>query len=249
MSGTSGSTNIVKLAPSSLTFLWEECQRCFWLSAHGVLKRPSAPFPKVFTMLDNQTKDFYFNKRSEEMAEGLRPGHVALGDRWVRSRPLSVPGHDTKVTLQGRIDTALSFDDGTHAIIDFKTSSPKAEHVPFYGRQLHSYALAAENPAEGALELIPVSQLGLLCVEPVAMIGVEDAVAYKGGDHSLPGDRARRRRLHGLPLPGDVRPGEARTAATRSQVRVLHLPRNRFIGPADRELRRVARDFRAAADR
>jgi hypothetical protein len=185
MSGANGSANTVKLAPSDLTFLWDECQRCFWLKARGVLKRPSAPFPKVFTMLDNQTKDFFFNKRSEEMADGLRPGHVAFGDRWVRSRPLPVPGHDTQVMLQGKIDTALSFDDGSHGIIDFKTSEPKAGHVPFYGRQLHSYALAAENPLEGALDLSPVSQLGLLCVEPIAMIGVGDTVAFKGATHFL----------------------------------------------------------------
>lgn len=42
----------VKLAPSDLTFLWEECQRCFWLKVKGVLKRPSGLFPKVFTRLD-----------------------------------------------------------------------------------------------------------------------------------------------------------------------------------------------------
>lgn len=178
-------TNVVKLAPSDLTFLWDECQRCFWLKARGVLKRPSAPFPKVFTMLDNQTKDFFFNKRSEEMAKGLRPGRVAFGDRWVRSRSLDVPGHETKVMLQGRIDTALSFDDASYGIIDFKTSEPKDTHVPFYGRQLHSYAIAAERPAEGALDLSPVTQLGLLCVEPIAMIGVGDAVAYRGDTHFL----------------------------------------------------------------
>jgi PD-(D/E)XK nuclease superfamily len=172
--------DVVKLAPSDLTFLWEECRRCFWLKARDVLKRPSAPFPKVFTMLDNQTKDFFFGKRAEAMAPGLRPGRVAFGDRWVRSTPLSVPGHERQVRLQGKIDTALAFDDGTYGIIDFKTSEPKAEHVAFYGRQLHSYALAAEHPQEGSLELCPVTQLGLLCVEPVAMVGLEGAVAYKG---------------------------------------------------------------------
>ena len=181
----SADRGVVKLAPSDLTFLWGECPRCFWMKARGVLKRPSAPFPKVFTLLDNQTKDFFFNKRSNEMAHGLRPGRVAFGDRWVRSRPLAVPGHDVRVTLQGKIDTALAFDDDSYGIIDFKTSSPKPEHVPFYGRQLHSYALAAEHPAEGALDLAPITQLGLLCVEPLAMIGVDDAVAYKGRTHFL----------------------------------------------------------------
>ncbi len=45
--------------------------------------------------------------------------------------------------------------------------------------------MAAENPVEGALDLAPVTQLGLLCVEPVAMIGVGDDVAYKGVTHFL----------------------------------------------------------------
>jgi hypothetical protein len=189
VSSSTGATNVVRLAPSDLTFLWDECQRCFWLKAKGVLKRPSAPFPKIFTRLDAQTKDFFFGKRAEQMSPELRPGRVAFGDRWVRSAPLSVPGHETQVMLAGRIDTALSFDDGSFGIIDFKTSEPKPEHVLFYSRQLHSYALAGEHPAEGALGLSAVSQLGLLCVEPIAMVQLEGDVAYKGTTHFLEIDR------------------------------------------------------------
>lgn len=185
MSSAADPANAVKLAPSDLTFLWDECQRCFWLKAKGVLKRPSAPFPKIFTRLDGQTKDYFFGKRAEDMAEGLHAGRVAFGDRWVRSAPLAVPGHDVGVVIGGRIDTALAFDDGTYGVIDFKTSEPKPEHVMFYGRQLHSYALAVENPAPGALELSPVTQLGLLCVEPIAMVDLDGDVAYKGSSHFL----------------------------------------------------------------
>jgi hypothetical protein len=170
----------VRLAPSDLTHLWEGCQRCFWLKAKGVLKRPSVPFPKIFTRIDQQTKEYFFGKRSEEMAEGLRPGRVAFGDRWVRSGPLEVPGHPTPVVVAGRIDTALAFDDGSYAIIDLKTAEPRDEHVPFYGRQLNCYALAAENPARGRVTLKPVSMLGLLCIEPISMVGLDDGVAYKG---------------------------------------------------------------------
>lgn len=180
MSANPSAVDVIRLAPSDLTFLFDECERCFWFKARGVLKRPSAPFPKIFTKIDRQTKDFFYGKRAEKMAEGVRAGRVAFGDRWVRSRPLEVPGHGTKVQLAGIIDTALALDDGSFAIVDFKTAEPKPEHVPFYGRQLISYALAAENPAEGALELSPVTQLGLLCVEPTAMVGLDDGVAYKG---------------------------------------------------------------------
>jgi hypothetical protein len=180
VSANTNAPDVIRLAPSDLTFLFDECERCFWFKARGVLKRPSAVFPKIFTKLDGQTKDFFYGKRAEEMAEGVRSGRVAFGDRWVRSKPLEVPGHETRVQLAGIIDTALALDDGSFAVIDFKTSEPKPKHVTFYGRQLHSYALAAENPAEGALELSPVSQLGLLCVEPMAMVGLDDGVAYKG---------------------------------------------------------------------
>ena len=178
---TSATTpKVVKLAPSDLTFLWEECPRCFWLKAKGVLRRPSAPFPKIFTRIDQQTKDHFFGKRTDEMAPGLLPGRVAFGDRWVRSVPLAVEGHETHVVLAGKIDTALAFDDDSFGIIDFKTSEPRDEHVPFYSRQLGAYALAAEHPQPGALELAPVAQLGLLVVEPVAMVGFDGDVAIKG---------------------------------------------------------------------
>jgi hypothetical protein len=173
-------SRVVKLAPSDLTFLWDECQRCFWLKVKGVLKRPSAPFPKIFTRIDAQTKDYFFGKRTEEMAPELRAGRVAFGDRWVRSSPLQIPGHRTEVTIQGKIDTALAFDDSSFGIIDFKTAEPKPEHVPFYSRQLHAYLAAAEHPAPGALELAPITQLGLLCVEPVGMVNLGDDVAIRG---------------------------------------------------------------------
>jgi hypothetical protein len=35
------------------------------------------------------------------------------------------------------------------------------------------------------VELMPVTQLGLLCVQPVAMIAVGEDVAYKGTTHFL----------------------------------------------------------------
>ena len=171
---------VVKLAPSDFGFLFDECQRCFWLKAKGVLRRPSAPFPKVFGKLDLATKDFYLSKRTDEMSVLLRPGRVIMGDRTVRSAPLRIPGHRTEVILQGRIDTALAFDDGTHGVIDFKTSEPKPEHVLFYGRQLHAYATALEHPGPGAIELPSISTLGLICIEPQAMVALGDGVAYAG---------------------------------------------------------------------
>jgi hypothetical protein len=172
------------LSPTDLTFLFE-CPRCFWLKVAGNLPRPRAPVPKVFSLLDTQTKDFFLPKRTEEIAPDLPPGRVLCGDRWVRSQPLTVPGHRRKIVIRGRADTALAFEDGTFGIIDFKTTEPKPDHVNLYGRQLHSYALAAENPARGGLALDRVSVIGLLCVEPLGVDRHIEEVAYYATAHWL----------------------------------------------------------------
>jgi hypothetical protein len=172
-----------KLSPSDLTFLFEECRRCFWMKVVGGLPRPRSPFPKIFILLDSQTKRFFAGKRTEEIAAGIRSGRVMYGERAVRSGPLVVPGHERPVLLTGRFDSALRFDDETFGLVDFKTTEPRERHVRLYGRQLHAYALAAENPAPGSLLLRPVTQLGLLCVEPTAMVRHRGGVAYGGQSH------------------------------------------------------------------
>jgi hypothetical protein len=172
-----------KLSPSDLTFLFDECPACFWNKVAGNFPRPRTPFPKVFTLLDVQTKRFFEGKRTENIASGVRPGRVAFGDRWVRSGPILVPGHQRKLFLAGRFDTALAFDVGTFGIVDFKTTKPAEHHLGLYGRQLHAYTFAAENPAPGNLCLRQVSQMGLLCVEPTATMAVDGDVAYRGIPH------------------------------------------------------------------
>jgi hypothetical protein len=169
-----------KLSPSDLTFLYEECPRCFWMKVAGGLPRPRAPFPKIFALLDSQMKAYFLNKRTEDMSRDVKPGTVLFGDRWVRSGPLFIPGHATPVLLQGRFDTAFAFDDGTFGLVDFKTADPKSDHIALYARQLHAYALAAENSAPGSLGLNPVTQMGLLCVEPTGVVQVNGGIAYNG---------------------------------------------------------------------
>lgn len=186
---TAANPEVLKLAPSDLTFTWDECQRCFWLKVRGVLRRPSSPFPKVFGRLDRQTKALYLDKSAQQLAPELPPGQVVTGGLSVRSSPLLIPGHETAIQIAGRIDTGLAFDDGSYGIIDFKLSTPNPAHVPFYARQLHAYMAAAESPAPGALKLSPISKLGLVVVEPERMVELDDAVAYRCAKHFLPIER------------------------------------------------------------
>jgi hypothetical protein len=170
-----------KLSPSDLTFLWDECPRCFYLKVVHGFARPSTAFPRIFSRIDQLMKDHFGDLPAAAVSASLPEGVIRFADRWVVSRPIQLPGHSQSAYIKGRFDSVIEFADGSYGVVDFKTSEPRPEHVPFYSRQLHAYAYALENPAEKALRLAPISHLGLLCVEPVAMSGeATDRLAYLG---------------------------------------------------------------------
>jgi PD-(D/E)XK nuclease superfamily len=170
-----------KLSPSDLTFLWDECPRCFYLKVVHGFPRPSTAFPRIFSRIDQLMKDFFAGMPTVILSDTLPEGVIRFADRWVVSHPIHLPGHTHSAYIKGRFDSVIEFADGSFGIVDFKTSEPRPEHVAFYSRQLHAYAYALENPAEKALHLAPVSRLGLLCVEPMTMSGDWiDRLAYVG---------------------------------------------------------------------
>ncbi len=155
-----------KLSPSQLTFAWDECPRCFYLKAVLGIERPSQPFPKIFTRIDALMKRLFEGQPTSTLSPELPAGRVALQGKWVTSAPISFPGLSASCYIKGAFDSVLAFDDGSYAVIDFKTSSPSPDHVGFYGRQLSAYAYALEHPGEKALHLSPVTRLGLFYLEP-----------------------------------------------------------------------------------
>ncbi len=170
-----------KLSPSDLTFLWDECQRCFYLKVVHGFSRPFSPMPKIFNQIDKLMKDFFEGKPTVEISSALPDGVVRFGEKWVTSQPIALPNHHSSCFIKGKFDTVVEFADQSFGIVDFKTSAAKPEHIPFYSRQLHAYAYALENPAPGNLSLSPISRLGLLCVEPVQMDRTQSGqVAYLG---------------------------------------------------------------------
>jgi len=174
-------SNTWKLSPSDLTFLWDECPRCFYLKVVRQFGRPRAPFPGIFGQIDRLMKVFFEGQPSSGISAELPDGAVRFGEMWVRSRPISFPHRASSCYIVGKFDTVVEFADSTFGIVDFKTSAAKPEHVDFYSRQLHAYAYALEHPAPGSLALSPVSKLGLLCVEPVNMDRMHDGqIAYFG---------------------------------------------------------------------
>lgn len=156
-------------------------QRCFYLKVVGDFQRPQLIMPKIFTVIDTRMKEHFTGKRTDEIASGIPKGVIGSGERWVQSRPIRIPKHSGTCFIRGKLDTVVSFDDGTYGVIDFKTSERKAQHMPLYARQLHAYAYALENAEQGRFALNSVSKLGLLVFEP------ETFSTSKRGDVSLKG--------------------------------------------------------------
>lgn len=170
-----------RLSPSDLTFLWDECPRCFYLKVKHNFRRPAVPFPSIFTTIDGLMKGFFQGQSTQTLDASLPAGHVLWASRRVQSVPIALPGRRETCILAGLFDSLLAFDDGSYGIVDFKTAAPKAHHVAFYGRQLHAYAYALEHPADGQLHLTPISRLGLFIVEPNEMTRQADGrIAYVG---------------------------------------------------------------------
>jgi hypothetical protein len=160
---------IYKLSPSDLTFLWDECKRCFYLKVTRGYRRPAIGFPKIFIRIDQLMKDHYLDQSTKAISPSLPEGKVHLTGRWVESESISDPDHQAEVYITGMFDTVLKFDNGSFGVVDFKTTEVKDEHVNFYARQLQAYAYALEHAAPTKLSLKPISVLGLLCFEPRQM--------------------------------------------------------------------------------
>jgi hypothetical protein len=159
---------VLKLSPSSLTFLYDECKACFWHHYNG-RPRPSTAFPKVFGALDNAQKEFFVGRSVKEVSRSLPAGVIERGRR-VKSEAIAIDGTDYRVQFSGDTDTILRFSRAGVGVCDFKTSAPSDEAAELYGRQLHAYAFALERPANEVSRLAPVSRMGLICFPPLDMV-------------------------------------------------------------------------------
>jgi hypothetical protein len=159
----------LKLSPSELTFLWDECPRCFYLKTKGILARPSAPFPSIFSSIDRAMKNHYRDLPVQSLSPDLPPGKFFFSEQFIVSQPVSRPGRDLQVYFAGKFDALLEFDNGDFGIVDFKTSEAKEAHIAFYARQLEAYAYCLEHPLSGKLARSPITHLGLAYYSPHTM--------------------------------------------------------------------------------
>ena len=156
----------IKISPSDLSFLYDECPRCFYRKVMFKEKRPSGPVASIFRTIDKAMKDAFDGKPLSYLAEicktRLPEGRIAMGrSEWVQSREI-VPG--SGIGISGKIDDRIFLETGSLGILDYKTSNVKPQYQVKYGRQLQAYAFATEHPARD--EAARVDLLGLACYVP-----------------------------------------------------------------------------------
>ncbi len=143
------------------------CARCFWLTMKaGPL--PFQIFPGIFSAIDSYSKNIvhgWFDRygKAPSWLEPLGP-----------IRTYKVPPHFTKfsvldeenaIVLRGTPDGIFIMQDGSYAIIDYKTARFTAyqdDLFPMYEAQLNAYAYIGER-----LDVKPVSKLALVYTEPL----------------------------------------------------------------------------------
>jgi hypothetical protein len=155
------------LAPSSLTFLWNECKHDFYMHVvHGVY-RPNTPFPSIFTKIDAAMKRRFAEDGWHTFGEGQPSFKIAYGEKTVRSSSIILPDRKVALNLKGRYDSILKFEDDSLVMCDFKTTHVKPEHLDRYWVQLHAYVYALEHPAPGSLSA-KIDRLGLAAFDPAS---------------------------------------------------------------------------------
>jgi len=154
------------LSPSALTFAWDNCHRCLWLEYNHQITAPNN-MPLVAELADMQESYFFDAKGlaagtptlTSSMHPSIPLGKVISHGGWVLSKPIQIDGSDSHLSIRGKYDLLIEFENGTYGIIDCKMQANSKDKSDFYQPQLEAYAYALENPAKG--EPKQVSVLGI----------------------------------------------------------------------------------------
>ncbi len=142
------------------------CPHCAWVRLH-VKNLPYQSFPGIFSTIDRYNKlivQGHFDRESAlpvwlsglgEVESYIKPPH------WSKFKIYDEP---SGITLRGEADGIFKMRDGSHTIVDYKTSkfSPaQRAMLRSYVTQLNAYAYIGER-----LGLSPVGRLALVYMEP-----------------------------------------------------------------------------------
>lgn len=155
------------ISPSDLTFSWDGCHRCLWLSYKHQVRAPQ--FMPLVGEIAEMQEISCMNKNSSDLHPDMPEGKAIERGGWVVSKPIEVNGEATPFAIRGKYDLLMEFPDGTHGIVDCKFQARDSDKTGFYSAQLEAYAFALENPAKG--EAKTISHIGLLVWSPVKIRG------------------------------------------------------------------------------
>jgi len=155
-----------KLSPSSFKFGFDNCKRCYYLGIRQGLQEPGG-FPSVFSKYDVVHKKSTTGKETTALIPSMPSGTFIKGpgDKFLESKNIDFGG-DKVGYISGKGDAFLELDDGTYAVVDFKTSSLTIDSAQSYSSQLHAYKYALENNKETKPGLGPITKLGIICFVP-----------------------------------------------------------------------------------
>lgn len=157
----------ITIAPSDFAFLFDESPWAFHQKYISGIKRPPLILPKIFNIIDSAIKSKYSDEDLTKVSKGLPAATLRTSDKWIKSKPIINPKYDVSVQIIGKIDGYLEYEDGSTAIVDFKTSEINEKYAGKYNRQLHSYCYGVSNPDNSnCLSLKNLTDPGLLVFHP-----------------------------------------------------------------------------------
>lgn len=116
---------------------------------------------------DNLPAVFGHIDKAMKMAWGLEelralgiPAKGVIEYGKVRAKPIVFEDLGVEIVIVGYLDKAVMLDDGSAAVIEFKTTDPSPHGLKLFSRQIHAYQYGLEHPA--IQEPLEVTRLALV---------------------------------------------------------------------------------------
>lgn len=173
----------IYISPSDFAFLYEESKWGFHSKYICGIKRPPVIMPKIFNIIDTSIKTKYIGENLNRINKNLPDAKLTGKDSWVASKAIVNENFpDLSIKIRGKIDAVLEYADGSHAIIDFKTSEINEKFLNKYKNQLYAYSYSVLNPENSSkFSLSNLKNTGLLVFEPEEFhIDYNDRAGLKG---------------------------------------------------------------------
>lgn len=168
--------NSYKIRASNLSYLFDKCPRCFYLSMSEGIDQPFSGGHAAISDIERDQTDMLKKAKSlSSLNENFPKGHIVVsktgstGSR-VETDPFEVNG--VEVVLSGSYDYVVELADGSgYAIVTFKTSDPR--DMAQTTRQMNCLAYALENDIHEDKRK-HITQLGVIVFDPVAFDSGKD---------------------------------------------------------------------------